>query len=106
MFNYFPDTTIGLALKLNSYSDAEHFLNSSAVSCSVSIQTPRHCSAIKYSCRSFLGDQENSCVMRLKLNCFQLMERHCSWDGILIFIYRIDAHDLKNGNAHERRLGQ
>ena len=28
------------------------------------------------------------------------MKQHCSWGNILILIYRVDAHDLKNGNAH------
>ena len=36
----------------------------------------------------------------LKLNFFQLMERHRSWGSVLISIYRLDTHDLKNGNAH------
>ena len=35
----------------------------------------------------------------LKLNFFQLIERHRSSDSVLISIYRLDAHDLKNGNA-------
>ena len=30
------------------------------------------------------------------LNFFQLAEWHCSWDSILISIYRIDAHDHEN----------
>ena len=38
--------------------------------------------------------------MLLKL--FQRMEQHRSWGNILISIYRIDAHDLKNGNVHVR----
>ena len=40
--------------------------------------------------------------MLVKLNLFQLMERHRFWDSFLISIYRIDAYDLKNGNAHVR----
>ena len=32
----------------------------------------------------------------LKLNFFQLLEPHRSWGGVLISIYRLDAHDLKN----------
>ena len=36
----------------------------------------------------------------LKLNFFQLMEQHRSWHSVLVLIYWIDAHDLKNGNAH------
>ena len=31
----------------------------------------------------------------LKLNFFQLMERHRSWGIVLILIYQIDAHDFK-----------
>ena len=31
----------------------------------------------------------------LKLNLFQLMQQHRSWDKFLISIYWIDAHDLK-----------
>ena len=28
------------------------------------------------------------------------MERHRSWDSVLISIYGLDAHDLKDGNAN------
>ena len=38
----------------------------------------------------------------LKLNFLQLMERHCSWDNVLISIYQTDALDLKNKNLHAR----
>ena len=38
--------------------------------------------------------------MLLKVNLFQLMERHCSSDSVLILIYRIDAKAIKNGNVH------
>ena len=31
----------------------------------------------------------------LKLNFFQLMERHRSWGSVLISMYLIDARDLK-----------
>ena len=31
------------------------------------------------------------------LNFFQLIERHHSWDGFLVLIYRLDAH---YGNTH------
>ena len=31
------------------------------------------------------------------------MEQHCSWDNVLIVIYRIKAQCLKNGNAHQRK---
>ena len=34
---------------------------------------------------------------------FQLMERHCSWDSILISIYQKDANLLKNGNANAKK---
>ena len=30
------------------------------------------------------------------------MERHPSWGSILLLIYQLEAHDLKNGNAHLR----
>ena len=40
--------------------------------------------------------------MILKLNLFQLMFPRRSWDSVLISIYRIDANDLKNRNAHAR----
>ena len=39
----------------------------------------------------------------LKLNFFQLMVRHRSWGSVLKSIYRIDGHDLQNGNAHARK---
>ena len=35
-------------------------------------------------------------------NFLQLKEWRCSWNSILISIYLIDAHDLKNGNMCER----
>ena len=38
----------------------------------------------------------------LKLNFHQLMEQCNSRGSVLIFIYRLDAHDLKNKNAHVR----
>ena len=37
----------------------------------------------------------------LKLKFVELIERHRSWDSVLISSYRIDAYGLKNGNAHE-----
>ena len=40
--------------------------------------------------------------MLLKLNLFQLMKRHHSWNSVLISIYRIDARDFKNRNVHAR----
>ena len=45
------------------------------------------------------------CVMSMKcleVELFQLMEWHRSWDSILISIYWIDAHALKNRNAHAK----
>ena len=40
----------------------------------------------------------------LKLNLFQLMERHHSWGSVLISIYRIDAHDLKQKSACKKAM--
>ena len=77
------------------------------ISCSVSIQTQHHCSTIKCSVQSVFRWPIESGVMSLKhswsWNFFQLMERHRSWDSVLILIYQIDAHDLKNGNVHARK---
>ena len=38
-----------------------------------------------------------------EIEIFQPMERHYSWDSILISIFRIDTHDLKDGNVHTRK---
>ena len=42
--------------------------------------------------------------MLLKLNSFQLMEQRHSRDSILMLIYRIGVHDLKNRNELERAM--
>ena len=41
--------------------------------------------------------------LALEVELFWLMERHCSWDWVLTSFYRIDAHDVKNGNPHATR---
>ena len=74
------------------------FFEFCVMSCSISIQTQRHRSAIKRSCRTRIPCHKRE--MLLKLNFFQLIERHRSWDSVLILIYWLDAHYLKNRNAH------
>ena len=39
----------------------------------------------------------------LKLIIFQPMERHRSWDSVLILISWVDTNDLKTRNTHARR---
>ena len=38
--------------------------------------------------------------MLLKVNFFQPMEQRPSWGSVLLYIYHITFHDLKNGNTH------
>ena len=54
-------------------------------------------SASKHSCRSF-ADRK----LLWKLNFFQLVEPHPSWDNILISIHWIDPHELRNRSTHAR----
>ena len=92
-------------LKLNSYSNAKHFFNDEWWAAAFPFKTPSHCLALKCSCRAFYKTNRilcHECETLLKLNFFQLMELYRSWDSVLTSIYRIDAHELKNGNAHVR----
>ena len=89
-----------LTVKLNSYLNTKRFLNASDKAAAFSIH-----SAIKCSCRALSVDQMNpvSWAWNAQFNFFQLIEWHYSWD-VLISIYQIDAHDLKNRNAHAIKL--
>ena len=39
-------------------------------------------------------------MKNMKMNFFQLVEQHHFWDSLLISIYWLDTHNLKNGKEH------
>ena len=90
-------------LKLDSYWNASVFFNAERwaavfpfqLNATVQLQnTHAEC------CRQPI-DPVSSVWSALKVEpFFQLVERHCSWDSMLILIYQTDAHDLTNKSGH------
>ena len=94
-------TADGNSLKLNSYSNTSIFFNAERWAVASPFRLKRHCLAKNAHVERFQITNRIMCherEMLLKLNFFQLTEGHHSWSSVLISIYWLDAHDLKNWN--------